>query len=75
MLAGAITSVIGRFVSPMGSIGSSAIGATGECEIASRSPVAIGDIWLEDGPYGSLNDAKLARSTIGACSEDDRRAG
>jgi hypothetical protein len=42
--------------------------------IVTRNPVVIGDIWLEDGSYGSLNDAKLARSTIGACSED-RRAG
>jgi hypothetical protein len=45
------------------------------CEIVTRSPVAIGDIWLEDGPYGSLNDAKLARSTTGACPKHDRRAG
>jgi hypothetical protein len=39
--------------------------------IVTRNPVAIGDIWLEDGPYGSLNDAKLARSTIGAGPKDD----
>jgi hypothetical protein len=28
-----------------------------------------GDIWFGDGPYRSLGDAKLARSTIGACPE------
>jgi hypothetical protein len=43
--------------------------------IVTRNPVAIGDTWFEDGPYGSLNDAKLARSTVGVCSEDDRCAG
>jgi hypothetical protein len=66
--AGAITSVIGTVC--LGSIGSSAI-----ARIVARNPVVIGDIWLEDGPYESLNDAKLVRSTIGACSEDGRRAG
>jgi hypothetical protein len=58
----------------LGSIGSSAI-ARQQMRIVARNPVVIGDIRFEDGPYGSLNDAKLARSTIGACSEDDRRAG
>ena len=43
--------------------------------IVTRNPVVIGDIWIEDGPYGSLNDAKLTRSTIGACRKDERRAG
>jgi hypothetical protein len=43
--------------------------------IVTRNPVVIGDIWFEDGPHGSLNEAKLARSTIGVCPKDDRRAG
>jgi len=34
----------------------------------------IGDIWFEDGRYRSLDDAKLARSTIGACPEKDPSA-
>jgi hypothetical protein len=34
-----------------------------------------GDFWFGDGPYRSLDDAKLARSTIGACPKDDPRAG
>ena len=41
--------------------------ATGKCEIVTSNPIVIGDIWFEDGPYRSLGDAKLARSTIGAC--------
>ena len=41
--------------------------ATNKCEMVTSNPVVIGDIWFEDGPYKSLNDAKLARSTIRAC--------
>ena len=41
--------------------------ATNKCEIVTSNPVVIGDIWFEDGPYKSLDDAKLARSTIRAC--------
>jgi hypothetical protein len=49
--------------------------ATAKCEIVTSNPVVIGDIWFADGPYKSRADAKLARSTIGACpkpeSDDD----
>lgn len=41
--------------------------ATNRCEIVTRNPVVDGDIWFADGPYRSLPDAKLARSTIGSC--------
>ena len=41
--------------------------ATDKCEIVTSNPVIIGDIWFADGPYKSLADAKLARSTIRAC--------
>jgi hypothetical protein len=41
--------------------------ATGKCEIVTSNPVIIGDIWFGDGPYRSRADARLARSTIGAC--------
>jgi hypothetical protein len=34
----------------------------------------IGNIWFGDGPYKSLADAKLARSTISACPEKDPTA-
>ena len=50
--------------------------ATSRCEIVTSNPVVTGDIWFADGPYKSRADAKLARSTIGACPkagpDDDR---
>jgi hypothetical protein len=45
--------------------------ATNKCEIVTSNPVMIGDIWFADGPYKSLDDAKLARSTIGACPKEE----
>jgi hypothetical protein len=45
--------------------------ATNKCDIVTSNPVVIGNIWFEDGPYKSLADAKLARSTISACPEKD----
>jgi hypothetical protein len=48
--------------------------ATDKCEIATGKPIVIDDIWFEDGPYTSLEDAKLARSTIDACPEKDPTA-
>ena len=45
--------------------------ATNKCEIVTSNPVIVGDIWFADGPYKSLDDAKLARSTIRACPKDD----
>ena len=48
--------------------------ATSKCEIVTSNPVVDGNIWFEDGPYRSLHDAKLARSTIGACPEKDPSA-
>ena len=41
--------------------------ATSKCPIVTSNPVVFGDIWFADGPYKSRADAKLARSTIGAC--------
>jgi hypothetical protein len=41
--------------------------ATNRCEIVTRNPVVDGDIWFADGPYRSLSDARLARSTITPC--------
>ena len=49
--------------------------ATSKCEIVTSNPLIYGDIWFGDGPYKSLSDAKLARSTIRACpKEEDRPA-
>jgi hypothetical protein len=50
--------------------------ANGKCDIVTQNPVIYGDgytsgYWFGDGPYQSLDDAKLARSTIGACPKSD----
>jgi hypothetical protein len=49
--------------------------ATGKCDIVSQNPVIYadggGNFWFEDGPYRSVADAKLARSTISVCPEKD----
>ncbi|QPF85915.1 hypothetical protein IC762_06310 [Bradyrhizobium genosp. L] len=45
--------------------------ATGRCPIVRTNPVIDGDTWFGDGPYKSMADAKLARSTIGVCPKDD----
>jgi len=45
--------------------------ATNSCDIVTSNPVVGGDIWFEDGPYQTLEDANLARSTIRACPKDD----
>ena len=45
--------------------------ATGRCDIVTSNPVINaqvgGNTTFGSGPYRSLDDAKLARSTIGAC--------
>jgi hypothetical protein len=45
--------------------------ATSKCEIVTSNPVINaqvgGNIWFGTGPYQSLDDAKLARSTISSC--------
>ncbi len=50
--------------------------ANGKCDIVTSNPVIYGDgytsgYWFGDGPYKSLDDAKLARSTISACPKAD----
>ena len=49
--------------------------ATAECEIVTSNPVINGpvggNIWFGTGPYKSLDDAQLARSTIRACPPVD----
>jgi hypothetical protein len=42
--------------------------------LAGAMVFAIGTGCFADGPYKSLDDAKLARSTIGACPEKDPSA-
>lgn len=45
--------------------------AAGKCDIVTSNPVISGDIWFGDGPYKSIDDARLARSTISACPKED----
>ena len=71
MLAGAITVVIGTVCFADGLYWVVGNGATNKCDIVTSKPIVIDDIWFEDGPYKSLEDAKLARSTIGACPKVD----
>ena len=40
---------------------------TNRCEIVTRNPIIDGDLWFEDGPYKSKDDAKLAITTIRVC--------
>jgi hypothetical protein len=52
--------------------------ATSKCEIVTSNPVINaqvgGNITFGSGPYRSLDDAKLARSTIGACPKVEEPA-
>lgn len=47
---------------------------TSKCEIVTSNPVINGpvggSISFGDGPYRSMDDAKLARSTIGVCPKE-----
>jgi hypothetical protein len=49
--------------------------ATNKREVVTSNPVINGlvggNIWFGSGPYKSLDDAKLARSTINACPKKD----
>jgi hypothetical protein len=52
--------------------------ATSKCDIVTRNPVIYpygdGNFWFGDGPYRSVAEARLARSTIGVCPKDDPAA-
>jgi hypothetical protein len=74
ILAGAMTMAIGTVGFADGLYWVVGNRATNKCEIVTSNPVVIGDIWFEDGPYRSLADAKLARSTIRVCPEKDPSA-
>jgi hypothetical protein len=53
----------------------------GKCDIVTSNPVIYGydayttGYWFGSGPYQSLDDAKLARSTISACPKADPNSG
>ena len=67
LLAGAILGVSAMASMADGSFWVVGNRATNKCPIVTSNPVINGDIWFSDGPYKSKADAKLARSTIGAC--------
>jgi hypothetical protein len=69
--AGAITLTIGSACFADGRYWVVGNRATNRCEIVTSNPIVIGDVWFEDGPYKSLGDAKLARSTIKVCPKVD----
>lgn len=73
ILAGALTLAIGTASFANGLYWVVGNRATNKCDIVTRNPVIYfwGDIWFGDGPYSSLADAKLARSTISVCPEKD----
>jgi hypothetical protein len=71
LLAGAMVFAIGTVCFADGLYWVVGNRATNKCEIVTSNPIVIGDIWFGDGPYKSLDDAKLARSTIGACPKVD----
>jgi hypothetical protein len=74
ILAGAMLLAIGTACFADGQFWVVGNHATGKCDIVSSNPIIDGNIWFGDGPYGSLSDAKLARSSIGACPEKDPSA-
>jgi hypothetical protein len=58
---------------------------TGKCDIVTSNPVVYGlpayadggsqhNVSFADGPYRSIDDAKLARSTINACPSEPAAA-
>jgi len=74
ILAGAMTVVIATGCFADGLYWVVGNRATDKCEIVTSKPIVIEDIWFEDGPYTSLEDAKLARPTVDACPEKDPTA-
>jgi hypothetical protein len=67
MIAGAVLLASGTLALADGMFWVVGNSATGKCQIVTSNPVISGNIWFGDGPYKSKDDAKLARSTIGAC--------
>ena len=75
ILAGAMTLAIGTAAFADGLYWVVGNRATNKCEIVTSNPVIYmhggGNFWFGDGPYRSLADAKLARSTIRVCPQDE----
>jgi hypothetical protein len=77
LLAGALTVAIETIASANGLYWVVGNRATSKCDIVTRNPTVFmyggGDVWFGDGPYKSVDDAKLARSTIRVCPKDTPR--
>jgi len=71
LLAGAMAIAAGATAFAQGGYWVVGNGATGKCDVVTSNPVINsqvgGNTTFGSGPYRSLDDAKLARSTIGAC--------
>lgn len=72
ILAGAMTFGLGPACLADGQYWVVGSRATNKCEIVTSNPTifpnsADGPFWFGTGPYKSLDDAKLARSTISQC--------
>jgi hypothetical protein len=71
LLAGAMTIATGTCALAQGGYCVVGHSATAKCEIVTRNPVinaqVDGNIWFGSGPFKSVDDAKLARSTISEC--------
>ena len=78
VLSGAMTLAIGTVSFADGLYWVVGNRATNKCDIVTSNPIVYmyggGNVWFGDGPYESLAEAKLARSTIGACPEKDPTA-
>lgn len=74
ILAGAMTLVIGTAALANGLYWVVGNRATSKCDIVTSNPVIYsydgGNFWFGDGPYRSVEEAKLARSTISACPKE-----
>jgi hypothetical protein len=71
LMAGAMIVAAGTCAFPQSGYWVVGNSATSKCDIVTSNPVINsqvgGNIWFGSGPYRSLGDAKLARSTISSC--------
>ena len=78
LLAGALIVATGACAFAEGGYWVVGNGATGRCDVVTSNPVINsqvgGNTTFGSGPYRSLDDAKLARSTIGACPKVEEPA-
>jgi hypothetical protein len=74
-LAGAVIAATGTIAFAEGGYWVVGNSAASRCEIVTSNPVINGpiggNISFGEGPYKSLDDAKLARSTIGVCPKEE----